>query len=179
MVGPGLVGGHCIGVDPHYLVSCAESLGIFPEIMLTARRRNESVASRIVASAVKTLACMDVRLVSARVGVLGMTFKENVPDTRNSKSFGIIAGLKDMGITPLVSDPFATIKDCIDQKVELTNVDAMTKLDLLILAVPHRTYLESGGRNVQDMIRCGGALMDVRSALSSDQIRDDLHYWSL
>lgn len=176
---PGLVGGHCIGVDPHYLVTCAKTHGVHPDIMMAARRRNEAVADRIVSSALKALINADLRVRGARVGLLGVTFKENVPDTRNSKSFDIITGLRKLGIDPLVGDPLASAPECAARRVQIVPLEAMTGLDLLILAVPHRNYLLGKGKFLQTLLRSGGTLMDVRSALDPGEIRDDLHYWSL
>lgn len=176
---PGLVGGHCIGVDPHYLVTCAEKLGVRPEIMRAARHRNETLPQRIVSRAVRFLSNADLRLRGARVGVLGVTFKENVPDIRNSKVFDVISGLRELGINPLVADSVATPQGCLHEGVQLSNIEALGDLDLLILAVPHKPYLAGRGRYLQSLLRPGGTIMDIRAALDPGEVRDDLHYWSL
>ena len=176
---PGLVGGHCIGVDPHYLTAKATEVGVYPELMLASRRTNDRVPADIALRAVRFLAARDIRPSEARVGILGATFKENVPDTRNSKVFDIVAGLRDHGLSPLVHDPVADAEDLRAEGIVSQTLETMQRLDLLILAVPHRHYLIGDGRFVQDMLRLGGVLMDIRSAIPTTGLRKDLTYWSL
>ena len=104
---PGLVGGHCIGVDPYYLTSCAEALGYHPQVILAGRRLNDDMGRFVAAKLIKLLVQAKKPVSGARVGVLGLTFKEDVPDLRNSKVPDIIAELKEFGITPIIHDPMA------------------------------------------------------------------------
>ena len=176
---PGLVGGHCIGVDPFYLTAKAEELGIFPELMLAGRRTNERVPGDIAMRALRFLADRDLRPSEARVGILGVTFKEDVPDTRNSKVFAIERSLRDHGVRPMVHDPVASEGDLLRNGIRRDEMEAMHRLDLLILAVPHRSYLLGHGSFVQNLLRPRGVLMDIRSALPADSLREDIEYWSL
>lgn len=176
---PGLVGGHCISVDPHYLATCAEQLGLSPDLIVSARKRNEAVVRRIVMRAMKFLGGQDKLISRARVGIMGVTFKENVPDTRNSKVLDIVAQLRELGLDPVVSDPVAAPRECETAKIQLQPLEALIDLDLLILAVPHQSYLVGKGRYIQEKLRRHGLLMDLRSALNREHLRDDIHYWSL
>ena len=133
---PGLVGGHCIGVDPYYLTTKAQELGYLPEVILSGRRINNNVAPFIAQKTVKMLIHADVSLRKARVGVLGLTFKENVPDLRNSKVPDIIAELSQYGVEASVHDPLGNPHEAFEEyKIKLANLDEMTNLDALILAV--------------------------------------------
>ena len=176
---PGLVGGHCIGVDPLYLTSKAEELGLHPEVMLAARRSNERVPHDIAEKSIRLLAERDLRPTEARVAILGVTFKENVPDTRNSKVFDIIRALRQFRIDPMIHDPFVSDADLLSRGLRQTPLAALEDLDVLILAVPHRSYTVGNGRFLQEMIASGGAMVDVRSALSDGKLRDDIAYWTL
>ncbi len=174
---PGLVGGHCIGVDPFYLAHKAQVTGSYPEIILASRRRNDSMASTIAQRALKFLCARSIQSANARVGVFGITFKENVPDMRNSKVMDLLHHLKSFGINPIVSDPIADPIATTDLGVELKDADAVTDLDILIMAVPHDRFRSSF--NIQNKIRNGGVLMDVRSVIEPSMLRRDVAYWSL
>lgn len=176
---PGLVGGHCIGVDPLYLTAKAQEVGIHPEIMLASRRTNDRVPHDIANKALKFLTEHDKRPSEARIGVLGVTFKENVPDTRNSKVVATIQVLRDHGISPLIHDPVASRSDLLRNGIRSTPLDAMKDLDVLILAVPHRSYVADGGQYLQSLISEGGVMMDIRATLAEAPRRDDIAYWSL
>ncbi len=177
---PGLVGGHCIGVDPYYLTAKAEELGYHSEVILSGRRVNDGMGEFIATKAVKMLANMHVPLTTARVGILGLTFKENVPDLRNSKSFDIVEALAEFGVHPMVHDPMADRDEVgTSPNFEWTALAEMAELDLLILAVPHRSYLAAADRFLKDMLIEGGAVIDVRSALDTADIPASIAYWSL
>ena len=176
---PGLVGGHCIGVDPLYLSSRAQELGLFPEVILAARRSNEQVPQDLADKTLRVLAAQDRPLSEARVGVLGVTFKENVPDTRNSKVFDLLAALHGFRITAKIHDPLADPADLARAGLHCNPLSAITDLDVLILAVPHQSYLIDNGARIQSLIAPGGALLDVRAALAAAPLRPDIQYWSL
>lgn len=174
---PGLVGGHCIGVDPYYLSSLSESLGHTPQLIMAARRVNESIASHVVRSVIKRLCQRGVNMQTARIGLFGVTFKEDVPDVRNSKSFDIIEELQLYGLNLLVHDPFITTGSDLAPGVKAGSLDDMTELDAMIVAVGHKSYLnEAGflGRLVDD-----GCLIDIKSAFNADAISEHQVYWSL
>ncbi|MGN6499526.1 MAG: nucleotide sugar dehydrogenase [Tsuneonella sp.] len=176
---PGLVGGHCIGVDPYYLTAAAERLGYRPEVILAGRRINDSMGATVAAKLVKLLARSRKDIAGAKVGVLGLTFKEDVPDLRNSKVPDIVAELREFGIEPLIHDPLAAPDEASHEYgLELSELAAFHDLDGLILAVNHAEYL-SRAAALSEMVADGGILIDVKSVLDPAAIPDRLLYWSL
>src|SRR6186713_1152220 len=127
---PGLVGGHCIGVDPYYLTTKAQELGYLPEVILAGRRINNNVGPFIAQKCVKMLTQSDTPLRKAKVGILGLTFKENVPDLRNSKIPDIVAELATFGITAMVHDPLGDPHEAQEEyKIDITPLERLTDLD--------------------------------------------------
>jgi UDP-N-acetyl-D-galactosamine dehydrogenase len=177
---PGLVGGHCIGVDPYYLTAKAEAVGYHPEVILAGRRINDGMAGFVVQRLVKLLIQADLPVRRARVGILGLTFKENVPDLRNSRVVDMIAELRQYGMAVSIHDSLASEAD-IEAAFGLARspLEAFTDLDALVLAVAHGAYLELGADRLFAMVRPGGALLDVRSVLDPDGAPTDRIYWSL
>lgn len=176
---PGLVGGHCIGVDPYYLTAKADQLGYHPQVILSGRRINDGMGAFIAQKTVKLLVTAHRPVEGARVGVLGLTFKENVPDIRNSRVPDILREIGQFGITPLVHDPLADADEVREEYgVTLSGLDAMENLDALILAVPHRDYLSGGGKALAARVRPGGVVVDVKSSLDPADAAGRA-YWSL
>ncbi len=176
---PGLVGGHCIGVDPYYLTAKAEALGYHPEVILAGRRINDEMGHYVAEKTVKLLRKQDHAIKGARIGVLGLTFKENVSDLRNSRVPDIANELREYGIEPIVHDPLASADQALrEYGIELRPFDALTDLDGVIVAVPHRQYLEKRDTIVGG-VREGGLVVDVKSLLNPADLRSDLLYWSL
>lgn len=177
---PGLVGGHCIGVDPYYLTAKAEQLGYHPEVILSGRRVNDGMGAYVAQRIVKMLARSDHSIRNARVGILGFTFKENVPDIRNSKVVDIYRELTAFGVTPLVHDPLAdpdTVRRAYG--VELTSLEDLEQLTVLILAVSHESYQTLDGPALSGMLVDDGILVDVKSRVDVASLRDGIRYWSL
>jgi len=177
---PGLVGGHCIGVDPYYLTAKAEQLGYHPEVILSGRRVNDSMGAYVAQRLVKLLAASDRPIRSARVGILGLTFKENVSDIRNSKVFDILSELRQFGVGPIVHDPRAdpaTVRKVDD--VELSGLEEFRDLAALIYAVPHDAYDSLDAGAMSDMIATNGILIDLKSKMDPQGLRSDVHHWSL
>jgi len=174
---PGLVGGHCISVDPYYLTARAEELGYHPEVILAGRRINDNMPKYIAQSAVKLLAQRAQSIRASKIGILGVTFKENVPDMRNSKVAELISELREYGLSPLAYDPVATSADAAAMGVELVDESEMNDLDLVILAVPHDTILQ--GRAVWERVCGDGILMDIKSRLRNEPVPGGLEYWCL
>jgi len=174
---PGLVGGHCIGVDPFYLTHKAEQTGSYPEIMLASRRRNETMVEVIAHRAIQFLIQNQINPATARVGIFGITFKEDVPDLRNSKVLDIIKTLQDNGLKPIVTDPMADRRTVRNLGLDLSADRDTDDLDLLLLSVPHKPYQDC--QMLQDKLRTGGTLMDVRSVIEPSMLRSDIQYWSL
>jgi UDP-N-acetyl-D-galactosamine dehydrogenase len=175
---PGLVGGHCIGVDPYYLTTKAQELGYLPEVILAGRRINNNVGPYIAQKCVKMLTSLDVPLRKAKVGILGLTFKENVPDLRNSKIPDIVAELTQYGIDAMVHDPLGDAKEAHEEyKIELTSLDKFQGLDAIILAVAHNEYI-SNMDSVFARVRDGGVVIDVKSIVKVKPPRG-IRLWSL
>src|SRR5580765_7446460 len=159
---PGLVGGHCIGVDPYYLTTKAEELGYLPEVILSGRRINNAIAPFIAQKCVKMLTQLDVPLRKAKVGILGLTFKENVPDLRNSKIPDIVSELSQYGIEAMVHDPMGNPHEAFEEyKIQLDPLDRLTGLDAVILAVAHKEYLANPDA-IFARVRDGGVVIDVK-----------------
>lgn len=176
---PGLVGGHCIGVDPYYLTTKAQELGYLPEVILAGRRINNNVGPFIAQKTVKMIVAHDVPLKKAKVGIMGLTFKENVPDLRNSKIPDIIAELKTYGIDAMVHDPMGDPKEAFEEyKVEITPLEKFQQLDALILAVAHKDYLENIA-SLYERVKDGGAIIDVKSVLGTAKPPRGIRLWSL
>ncbi|HEY3496037.1 MAG TPA: nucleotide sugar dehydrogenase [Polyangiaceae bacterium] len=181
---PGLVGGHCIGVDPYYLTTLAESTGYHPQVILAGRRINEGMGPFVAQRLVKILARSGARIQGARVGVLGLTFKPDVPDLRNTKVVDIVNELRQFGIEALVHDPLVERDPHYEAHHSETNVhlqpwSELTGLDALILAVPHREILALPREELFSRVREGGAFLDLKSAIDPSEVRSDLTYWSL
>lgn len=177
---PGLVGGHCIGVDPYYLTAKAEQLGYHPQVILAGRRINDGMGGYVAQRAVKMMATRGRSLSGARVGILGLTFKENVPDIRNSKVEDIYREFAEFGIVPHVHDPLADAGAAKHEfGIELCELDQMADLDVMVYAVSHSYYSQLGTDAIQAMVAPGGIVIDVRSALSPTDLRPDIAYWSL
>ncbi len=176
---PGLVGGHCIGVDPYYLTSKAQELGYNPQVILAGRRINDSMGNIIARRVVRFLASGAHLIREARVGILGLTFKENIPDIRNSRVPDILAELKTFGINALAHDPLAPAKDVAHEYgLTVSRLTQFRDLDAVILAVPHASYLEKPAR-MAAMLRDGGIFVDIKSAIDPKSIPGNLRYWSL
>ena len=176
---PGLVGGHCIGVDPYYLTMKAEELGYLPEVILAGRRVNNNVGRFIAQKCVKMLTSLDVPLRKAKVGILGLTFKENVPDLRNSKIPDIVAELAQFGIEAMVHDPLGNPHEALEEyKIAIAPLENFTKLDALVLAVAHREYIENIDA-IYARVRDGGVVIDVKSVLPTKAPPRGIRLWSL
>jgi UDP-N-acetyl-D-glucosamine/UDP-N-acetyl-D-galactosamine dehydrogenase len=177
---PGLVGGHCIGVDPYYLTTKAESVGYYPQVILAGRRINDGMGAYIAQHLVKMLIEQDRPVRQGRVGILGLTFKENVPDLRNSRVPDIVRELRQFGIDPLIHDALADADEARHEyDLELSPLDTFRDLDGLILAVPHKAYLEGGAEALRAMMVDGGVFVDVKSAMHPEDLRSRYAYWSL
>jgi UDP-N-acetyl-D-galactosamine dehydrogenase len=177
---PGLVGGHCIGVDPYYLTMKAQQLGYQPEVILAGRRINNTMGPYVAQRLVKLLIDADITVKGARVGVLGLTFKEDCNDIRNSKVPDILRELRSFGIEPMVHDPVASAPEAMHEYgVKLAPLEEMTQLDAMVLAVSHRWYLGLGQGRLLGMIRDGGVMVDVKSALDAARTERGIRYWSL
>jgi UDP-N-acetyl-D-galactosamine dehydrogenase len=170
---------HCIGVDPFYLTHRAQAAGYHPEIILAGRRINDGVGRRIALECIRTLYRRN--RTSATVTVLGMTFKENVPDTRNSKVVDIVQELRASGVAVQVHDPLARPEETKHEYgIELTPMDALQPADAVILAVAHEAYAREGWQLLQRLLRDrAGFVLDVRGMLDRATKPDGIELWRL
>ncbi|MBX3348149.1 MAG: nucleotide sugar dehydrogenase [Nitrospira sp.] len=179
---PGLVGGHCIGVDPYYLTSKAESVGYHPEVILAGRRINNGMGKFVAEQTMKLLSQLSRPANELRVGVLGLTFKENVPDLRNSKVPDIIRELHEYGVQVLVHDPIAEEEEAMaEYGIHLVEWDQLKDLDGLIVAVAHKRFSDLSLQELLRPLRSRnqGVLIDVKSIFDPVQIPPSLKYWRL
>ncbi len=162
---PGLVGGHCIGVDPYYLAQRAKEFGYHPEIILAGRRLNDSMGEFVASEVVKLMIQKNIHIKEAEVLVLGITFKENCPDVRNTRVVDVIEQLKEFQTSVTVYDPVANAEG-IDQnsQIELTQQLPNKKYDAVVLAVAHTAFLEL---NIQSLLKDGGVIYDVKGVLDA------------
>lgn len=176
---PGLVGGHCIGVDPYYLAAKAEAVGYHPEVILSGRRVNDAmgpfIAQRLVRMLIGTGRCVR----AARVAILGLTFKENVPDIRNSRVPDIVKELHSFGVEVTVCDPLADAEEAFNEYgISLVEPGRLRDFDAIVLAVPHTRLIRSVS-TLFSMLSPGGIFIDVRSALDAGAVPEGVAYWSL
>ena len=179
---PGLVGGHCIGVDPYYLTYKAEDLGYHSQIILSGRRINDSMGKYVAENCIKTLIKVDKHVKNARVAILGFTFKENCPDTRNSKVFDIVKELREYGIEPVIADPIA---DAAEAKrlygVKFVDKAEVKNMDAVILAVAHAQFANFSMSEIDSFFGEGQkALLDIKGILSrAEYEKAGYAYWRL
>jgi UDP-N-acetyl-D-galactosamine dehydrogenase len=178
---PGLVGGHCIGVDPYYLTHKAELAGYHPEVILAGRRINDGMGAHIARKTVQQMIHAGRNIKGARVNVLGLAFKENVPDIRNSKVIDIIRELHEFGVETFVHDPLAAPEEALHEYgLRLAAWDTLPAADALILAVAHKQFLERDtGELMQKVVR-KGCVIDVKCVLDTEALRRaGLRVWRL
>ena len=162
---PGLVGGHCIGVDPYYLTHKAEMLGYHPQVILAGRRINDSMGQFVAQNCVKEMIAAGRNVNGARVLILGMTFKENVEDIRNSKVIDIYRELESFGVKPLVWDPVAKAHEVREEYgISLCNLEEVRGVDAIIAAVSHRQILALDPAQLVRKAFPGAPFIDVKSA---------------
>ncbi len=176
---PGLVGGHCIGVDPYYLTSCAEALGYHPQVILAGRRLNDDMGRFIASKLIKLLVKAGKPVSGAKVGILGLTFKENVPDLRNSKVPDIIRELNEFGIHSLVHDPMASAEGAQHEYgLTLSPIEELQNLDAIVLAVSHRAYVDALPE-LMTRLSPNGIIIDIKSVIAASDVPQGAMYWSL
>jgi UDP-N-acetyl-D-galactosamine dehydrogenase len=179
---PGLVGGHCIGVDPYYLTYKAEMEGYHSQVILAGRRINDDMGRYVAENCVKALIAADKPVKHARVAILGFTFKENCPDTRNSKVFDIVKELREFGIEHLIHDPVADAGEARRiYGVEFCGKEALRELDAVILAVAHTEFSRLRLDSLGAMFRPGQpVLLDVKGILDRNSYENaGWRYWRL
>jgi UDP-N-acetyl-D-galactosamine dehydrogenase len=159
-----LVGGHCIGVDPYYLAQKAQEYGYHPEIILAGRRMNDGMGKYVASEVVKLMVTNDIKVKGSKILVLGVTFKENCPDVRNTKAVDVINNLKSYGAETTVYDPWASPSEVMHEyKLETTNTLPAEKFNAIVLTVSHKEFLPI---DLRAMLTEDGILYDVKGILT-------------
>lgn len=179
---PGLVGGHCIGVDPYYLTYKAEQIGYHSQVILSGRRINDDMGKYVAENIVKNLIKADKTVKCAKVAILGFTFKENCPDTRNTKVFDIIKELSEYGIEPLVTDPIADVSEAEHlYGIEFVDFNAVHDMDAIVLAVAHSEFKKLTMPQINNLFGKGKKiLIDIKGIMNRKEYEDAGYlYWRL
>ena len=178
---PGLVGGHCIGVDPYYLSYKAQQVGYYPQIILAGRRINDGMGGYVAAQTVKKLIAAGSAVRGAKVLVLGLTFKENVGDVRNTRVVDIVSELESYGIDVKVADPHADRQECLKEYgIMLSDIDGSLPVDAVICAVGHDEYKAISLPDMKKWFNGSGVLIDVKGIYNQkDADRNNIEYWRL
>ena len=178
---PGLVGGHCIGVDPYYLTFKAESEGYHPQIILSGRRINDNMGRFVVEKTIKMMINQGLSVKNSKIGVLGLTFKEDCPDLRNTRVVDIIEELYSYGTNVLVHDAISDSKEAMAYyDINLCKWEDLKDLSALILAVPHKAYLEKNLSEFKEILLPEGCLIDVKSVFDPKEAKEaGINFWRL
>ncbi|MBN2259278.1 MAG: nucleotide sugar dehydrogenase [Clostridiales bacterium] len=182
---PGLVGGHCIGVDPYYLTYKAEQLGYHSQIILSGRRINDDMGKYVVENLIKNLIKADVPVKDAKVAILGFTFKENCPDTRNTRVIDIVNELREYGLTPMIADPEADAEEAKHEYgIVFDSVEDLKEMDAVVVAVGHDQFLKFTQEDFNKMFRNGSneskVLLDIKGILDRKEYEAaGYKYWRL
>ncbi len=167
---PGLVGGHCIGVDPYYLTHKAQSIGYHPEIILAGRRLNDSMGEYVVSQLVKAMVKRRIHVDGARVLIMGLTFKENCPDLRNTRVIDIINELADYNIVVDVFDPWAAAEEAEHEYgIKLLSTPTPDSYDAIVLAVAHSQFADMGPRHIRSLGKANHVLYDLKYLFDNDE----------
>lgn len=181
---PGLVGGHCIGVDPYYLTYKAEQMGYHSQIILSGRRINDDMGKYVTENLIKNLIKSHVNVQDAKIGILGFTFKENVPDTRNTRIIDIVEELKEYGLAPVIVDPVADAKEAKEEYgLEFDSKEALSDLDVLLVGVGHEEFLDLEVEDFDKMFNDSDnpkIIMDIKGLYNRKDFEDAGYvYWRL
>lgn len=179
---PGLVGGHCIGVDPYYLTYKAEMMGYHSQIILSGRRINDDMGKYVAENIVKNLIAANKPVKNAKVAILGFTFKENCPDTRNTKIIDIVHELNEYGITPVIADPEADAAEAEHlYGVKFVDIATIKDMDAVVLAVAHTAFKELTMQSIDDMYADGQkVLLDLKGLYNRKEFENaGYKYWRL
>lgn len=180
---PGLVGGHCIGVDPYYLTYKAEELGFHPEVILAGRRINDRMGKYLAECTIKRLIRAGSKVNGCRIGILGFTFKENVPDLRNTRVIDVVRELEDYGAEVIITDAMASPDAAREQyNISLQSIDSLTDLDALILAVGHREYAALAPEKIKSFFANPDVaiVLDAKGFFDQEAMRaNGIDFWRL
>ena len=180
---PGLVGGHCIGVDPYYLANKAAEIGHHAEIILSGRRINDNMSKFIVEKTLKKMIDNNMNIKGSNLLVMGLTFKENCPDLRNSKINDIIKELKEYGVNVLVTDPEASKEEAmLEYGVELIDLNEVKNLDVIVVGVGHKKYRDMNPIELKKYFKeeyKKPLLIDIKSIFPKEILEENFDYWRL
>jgi len=182
---PGLVGGHCIGVDPYYLTYKAEQMGYHPQVILSGRRINDNMGNYVVSNVIKKLIQANVNVLSAKVAILGFTFKENTPDTRNTRVIDIVKELNEFGIQPMIIDPQADQEEAqAEYGLTFHTLEDAKDLDAVILAVSHDEFVAMDTEAYEKLFKNASndskVVVDIKGILDKDYFEEaGYQYWAL
>lgn len=180
---PGLVGGHCIGVDPYYLANKASELGYHAQVILAGRRINDGMAKFVAEKTIKKLINANIRVKGADILIMGLTFKENCPDLRNSKINDIIKELKEYGVNVLVTDPEASKEEAmLEYGVELIDLNEVKNLDVIVVGVGHKKYRDMNPIELKKYFKeeyKKPLLIDIKSIFPKEILEENFDYWRL
>ena len=177
---PGLVGGHCIGVDSYYLTFKAKRLGYYPEVILAGRRINNTMGKYIAEQSIKRMIHQGANIKGAKVAILGLTFKEDCTDLRNSKVVDVIDELKTYGCEIKVHDPIASVEEAKNvHGVDLCEWSEINNMDAIIICVGHKHYKEIPVSEYKQKLNNTQVLVDVKSILPTDESSKDIDLWRL
>lgn len=177
---PGFVGGHCIAVDPHYLIFKAKRAGYHPDLLLAARKINDGMPQFVVQEVMKLFIKNDLNITKAKIGVFGLTYKENTPDLRNSLALKLVQVLKSAGFNYQVHDPVADKQVVLDRyQLKLDELEDMNDLAIAIMVVGHDFYLQQGAHEITTRLQHPKLLMDIPNMFASVRLDYDVTYWSL
>lgn len=178
---PGLVGGHCIGVDPYYLTHKAEMLGYHPQVILAGRRINDGMAAYVAQQTVKQMIDAGSCIKGAKVIVLGLTFKENCPDLRNSKVADLVRELQDYGCDVVVHDPIAEPSEAEHEYgINLVSWDSLPQAEAIVAAVSHKEYMNKPLLEITQRLKAGGVFIDIKSAFIPEALKSaGFNVWRL
>ena len=179
---PGLVGGHCIGVDPYYLTYKAEMLGYHSQVILSGRRINDDMGKYVAENCVKLIIAADKAVKGANVAILGFTFKENCPDTRNTRVIDIVNELKEYGINPVIADPQADAKEAKRlYGIEFVEIESIRNMDAVIFAVAHSSFLSFDANQIMKLYGEGTkVLIDIKGIFNRKELENEgVKYWRL
>lgn len=178
---PGLVGGHCIGVDPYYLTYKAQTLGYHPEIILAGRRINDGMGKFIAEKTIKEMISAGTNIKKSTIAVLGLTFKEDCTDLRNTRVIDIIEELRSYGADVLIHDPIADKKEALDEyKIKLSSWENLGKVDAVVIAVCHKKYIDLKISDYKNILSNKGCIIDVKSIINSKEAKNNgIRLWRL
>lgn len=181
---PGLVGGHCIGVDPYYLTYKAEQLGYRSQIILSGRRINDDMGRYVVENLIKNLIKANIPVADAKVAILGFTFKEDCPDTRNTRVIDIVEELKEYGISPKIADPVADVEEAFHEYgIVFDSMEGVKDMDAVILAVAHKEFMELSKEEISKWFNSTNqekVLLDIKGVLNRQNYEtEEYKYWRL